>query len=157
MKAFYVILLLVFLASCGKETIAEPTPVQDIPNEVVEQTAEEIEEAISELPDDVMKFVQENSDRIDAEEMVKYEDKVVELSTTYTNPATEVIMNIEYTLDSDDTIASISVTSPNYKGMPWFNDAVQAVVGMSVADASQYSVSGSSLATPAFQNALKQR
>ena len=67
----------------------------------------------------------------------------------------EVQMNIEYELDSDDKISSISVTSPNYKGMPQFNSGVQAVVGMSVQEASEYYVSGSSLTTPAFQAALK--
>ncbi len=30
-------------------------------------------------------------------------------------------MNIEYSLDSEDKISEISVTSPNYPGMPDFN------------------------------------
>jgi len=183
MKAFYVLLLLVFLASCSAKDI---TPA--------EQTSSDIDTAVEEIADELDVLIQEESPSEDAQESAEepsdhshdgddhdhdhddiweevqvsdpqeeisepeqafVQPKVVELSTTYNNPAMEVQMNIEYELDSDDKITSISVTSPNYKGMPQFNSGVQAVVGMSVQEASEYYVSGSSLTTPAFQAALK--
>lgn len=178
MKAFYVLLALIFLTSCGAEVASDPI---ELSNEVVEQTVEEIDEAISELPVEVTDIIEEDtSDNRVEEEISKPEEdviqpevewkdeetivvdeqaavspKVVELSAKYNNPAMEVVMNIEYTLDSENNISDISVTSPNYKGMPEFNAWAQGVLGMTVGEASEYYVSGSSLTTPAFQKALK--
>ncbi len=81
--------------------------------------------------------------------------EMIELSTTYTNPAMEAVMNIALEVNDDNIIQSIEVTSPNYQGMVSFNWAVQDVVGKSLEEASEFYVSGSSLASPAFQKALK--
>jgi hypothetical protein len=53
MKAFYVILLLVFLASCGTEVAVE-TPVTQ---PAVEQVSEEIDQAIAELPEEIVEEI----------------------------------------------------------------------------------------------------
>jgi len=102
------------------------------------QESEENSEAVSD----------EQSDEVSSGEML-------ELSTTYTNPAMEAIMNISLEVNDDNIIQSIEVTSPNYQGMVSFNSAVQEVIGKSVSEASEFYVSGSSLASPAFQKALK--
>lgn len=107
----------------------ESAPVQDTESEVIEP------------------IIEEESNEVSSSELI-------ELSTTYNNPKMEVVMNIAIDVN-DDVIESISVTSPNYRGMPEFNTGVQAVVGMTVAQASEYFVSGSSLTTPAFHAALK--
>ena len=81
--------------------------------------------------------------------------QMIELSTTYTNPAMEAVMNIALEVDENNTVTSIEVTSPNYQGMPQFNAGAQWVIGLSLEEASEFYVSGSSLASPAFQKALK--
>ena len=121
---------------------------QDAPSEVSNEIDAELEtmEKAEETPAEAIS--EEESDEVSSTEMI-------ELSTTYTNPAMEAVMNIEMSVDDSNIIQSISVTSPNYQGMVSFNWAVQEVVGMSVSEASEFYVSGSSLASPAFQKALK--
>jgi len=169
MKAFYSILLLVFLTSCTGWTIDDISNIPDsttpVVNTVVEQTEEEMNEAIAELPEEVKEFAWEstldkrimNNDGESWETQTSEEDasseeedtveiapvveeteteavetsfapKVVVLSTSYNNPKMEVIMNIEYSLDENETISDISVTSPNYGGMPEFNNGVQSAL-----------------------------
>jgi len=79
------------------------------------------------VPEPIQEEVQEES--VEAEETQQVEQvqeesepleqvaapKVVELSTTYTNPAGLVNMSISYSLDSDGKISEISVTSPDYQ------------------------------------------
>lgn len=162
MKIFYSTLLLVLLASCGdatpEQTLDTPEPIPP----AVETTTQEIDAATEAMDD-----IQESSEQVSEEEIVVaptpvaeeevQADTLIELSTTYNNPKIEVVMDIDMTVDENDIIQSISVTSPNYSGMPEFNSGIQAVVGMSVEEASEYYVSGSSLTTPAFQEALKNR
>lgn len=110
---------------------------------VIEETTDDIDAALEEIDDNT-------SDESTAKDLI-------EISTTYTNPATEAIMNIALEVDDNNTITSIEVTSPNYKGMRQFNSAAQAVVGKSLQEASEFYVSGSSLASPAFQKAIKSK
>ena len=177
MKAFYTLIALMFLASCGaeapaKDIVATPDVVQEtvadidqateaLPDtqEVVDDLIEEVnsvplteEDTIEEVIPEEIEEAWETEDRATEEQAAT---KVVELSTTYNNPKMEVVMNIEYSVDSDDKISEISVTSPNYGGMPEFNTWAQGVIGMTVEEASEYVVAGSSLTTPAFQAALK--
>ncbi len=81
--------------------------------------------------------------------------KVVELETTYISPKTEVIMNISYTLDENDKLSKLEVTSPNYTHMPKFHNGLQNTIGMTLEEAAEYHVSGSSLSSVAFKNVLK--
>ena len=150
-----------FLASCGAvEQASNPVVPEDTSN-----TVQQIQQATDELPEEIVDMmdepetssesediqVDENSedpvDPVEVEQELEEvsqafaEPKVVELATTYNNPSMEVVMNIEYELSADETISSISVTSPNYRGMPKFNDSIQNVIGMSVDDAAEYYVS----------------
>lgn len=185
MKAFCVLISLIFLASCGSEVITEEVNSPDI--SAVEQTVDNIEEVIDVLPEEDIELTSDENTTLDdvpeedtavapetdsselpeldtiaepepeesSRDQAWVSPKVVELSTTYQNPKMEVIMDIEYAVAEDGTISEISVTSPNYQGMPEFNTWVQAVVWMTVAEASDYVVSGSSLTTPAYQAAMK--
>ncbi len=181
MKAFYSLVLLIFLTSCSSEapvvgTLNPITPVQEVVTEI-DETVEALPEVAPDTQEIVDTLIEEVnsvplsesddkdenvtptwSDDLKEEEQVgsTFPSKVVELETTYNNPKMEVMMNIEYSLDSDDKISEISVTSKNYPGMPDFNTWIQAVVWMTVEEASEYVVSGSSLTTPAFQGALKE-
>jgi hypothetical protein len=146
MKAFYIVLLLVFITSCGSNAI-----IEDVPEEVTIKTTQELDEAIQELPEEII----EEWNRWNQDTKIASESKVVELSTKYVNPAWEVDVNIEYKLAADYTIASISVTSPNYAGMNRYNNTLQDVIWMSIQEASEYYISGSSLFTPVFQKAMK--
>lgn len=201
MKAFYILVLLVFLASCGTPTapndpVSPEAPVSDS-SEVEEEVSAELDEEEKKIIEDLISVGDETEDsESETEVMEKVEEsddisetmekeetsreqqeveaseeeptqetpvveeqaaapKVVQLATTYNNPKWEVDMNISYTLGSDGKISQISVTSPNYSGMTQVNSKVQAVIGMSVKEASDFYISGSSLATPAFQKALK--
>jgi Na+-transporting methylmalonyl-CoA/oxaloacetate decarboxylase gamma subunit len=49
MKAFYVVLLLVFITSCASNAI-----VEEAPEEVTLQTTQELEAAIQELPEEII-------------------------------------------------------------------------------------------------------
>jgi len=146
-----------------------PTSVEwevEAPSEeppVVEANVEWKIEAPSEEPPVIPAVDDTTSDIDDAVEQIETQDEsadssetsLIELSTSYTNPAMEAVMNIAIEVDSDNIIESISITSPNYKWMPKFNDGVQGLVGKSLEEASEFYVSGSSLASPAFQKALK--
>lgn len=193
MKAFYSIILLIFLASCtGETTIVEnPTVADPIVQEVVTELDEatesipdsnviesdtsdtevvqDAEEIIDDLIDQVVGSDNETEETADLEspneeiQEIEVGDeseeqasvKVVELSTTYTNPQVEVVMNIEYSLDENDTISAIELSSPNYQGMARYNELIQWVIGLSVEEASEFAIAGSSLATPAYQAAMK--
>lgn len=191
MRIFYVIFLLVFLASCGSETTTQ-TPTQTSQTDIaVEQTQVDIDQASNNLPEEDILDPAEEAARIEAETAVNLSQetdqveaqteietseeiapessqessvetpevsastKLIELSTTYNNPKIEVIMDIDIEVSENDIIESISVTSPNYGGMPEFNTKIQEVVGLTLDEAAEYNVSGSSLTTPAFQAALK--
>jgi hypothetical protein len=49
MKAFYIVLLLVFITSCGSNAI-----IEDVPEEVTIKTTQELDEAIQELPEEII-------------------------------------------------------------------------------------------------------
>lgn len=184
MKIFYAMFLLMYITACTTATV-DVEPIADTTSpEVITQ----IEEAISELPEEEVVIVEEEPVEVVTqveeviveipekevviieEELVEViepieekpepvvevsEAKVVELTTTYNNPKGEVTMNIEYELTTNGTIASIDVTSPNYRNMTKFNSGIQKVIGMTIEEASKESVAGSSLGTVAYQNALK--
>lgn len=153
MKTFYILLLLVFLASCGSENEVAVLPDIEIP--VIEKSSPieivEIDEALSELPEEIIDIMEEENSDTSTEIS---ESKVVILDTPYVNPKGEVDMMIEYALDSEDKIETIDVSATSYD-LSDFNASIQAVIGMSVEEASEYYVSGSSLTTAAYQDALK--
>ena len=156
MKTFFTLVLLVFLVWCTAEA-PEGTQPNMNQTQVIQEMNQETEllpsseDLIDDLINDVNEVI-ENEDTMNSETTI---DKV-ELSTTYQNPVMEVIMDIEYDLDEEGKITEISLTSPNFDGIWRYNDWVQGTVGLTVEEASQYVISGSSYATPAFQAALKE-
>lgn len=142
MKAFYAVFLLVFLASCWSESVVE-APISETPDSAVEQTVDDIETEMNDMPEEISN-----------DETASTESEVQVLDAGYTNPKGSVDMEVEYTLAEDDTIASIGVTASTYD-VSGFNGAIQDVVGMTIEEASDTYVSGSSLTSAAFNNALK--
>lgn len=142
MKAFYALFLLVFLASCGAnvdETAVSPSEPS------VEETSAEIDAETMEIPEEVM---------MDDTAMTESDSKVEVLDAAYTNPKWPVDMEIEYALNENGVIESIDVSATSYD-LSGFNDAVQSVVGMTLEEASDTYISGSSLTSAAFNSALK--
>ena len=121
MKTFYTLVLLMFLVSCGTENVVDESSTSNIP--ATEQVAQGIDEATANLPEEdiVVEAEEASTEDGNPDEQAAASSEVVELSTTYNNPKMEVVMNIEYDLADDGTISEISVTSPNYGGMPEFN------------------------------------
>lgn len=142
MKAFYAVFLLIFLASCGNEAVVE-TATPETPEAAVEQTVEDMEAEMNDMPEEISN-----------DETASAESQVQVLDAGYTNPKGPVDMQVEYTLTQDETIASIEVSATTYD-VSWFNTAVQDVVGMTIEEASDTYISGSSLTSAAFNNALK--
>ena len=147
MKAFYAVFLLVFLASCGSEVVVE-TATPETPEVVVEQTVEDMEAEMNDMPEEIIE------DEIMEDETASVESEVQVLDAGYTNPKGPVDMQVEYTLAWDGTIASIDVSATSYD-VSSFNNSIQSVVGMTIQEASESYVSGSSLTSAAFNNALK--
>jgi len=151
MKAFYVVVLLIFLASCGVDQAVEEAPVT---SEVVEQAQEEVDAAVEELPEEVQEFIEENNSEEEISQSAESSEVVV-LDATYTNPKTEVDMEIEYQLDSDGNIADITVAATTYD-LSGFNTEIQSqVIWKSLEEASEVYVSGSSLTSAAYNDAMK--
>ena len=133
MKVFLLLFLVMFLVSCGANT------------PVVEETQTDTDET----------QMQEEIDNLEMSE----EDmsKVETINYSYTNPAQEVNMKIEYSLDENNTIQTLDITSDNWDKLGDFNTAAkEKLVGMTLEQASEVGViSGSSLTTEAFKEAIK--
>lgn len=134
MKILSILFLVALLASCGTTT----TPEQTQP--VVEDQANEMENNMSEF---------------DNEEMD--ENKMETIEYSYTNPAQEVNMVIDYSLNSEDKIESINVSATNWDKLGDFDAAVKSnVIGLTLEEASEMpTVSGASITSEAFKEAIK--
>jgi molecular chaperone DnaK (HSP70) len=99
-------MLTILLASCT----AQVEDKKDTASEEPQNTAvdSELESMMNETLKEMEKGVEEmkNSDMD--------ENKVEKLTYSYSNDAQEVNMNIEYKLDSDNKISSVSIVSDNY-------------------------------------------
>ncbi len=134
MKILSILFLITLLASCGTTTTPEQAPP------VVEDQASEMDNNMSEF---------------DNEEMD--ENKMETIEYSYTNPAQEVNMVIDYSLDSEGKIDSINVSATNWDKLGDFDTAVKSnVIGLTLEEASEMStVSGASITSEAFKEALK--
>ena len=139
MKYFYALLAVVILASCTSEDKNTTEVENNTDTAAVEQTVSDIDDEVS---------------NIDENEGETMEDKVVKLDAPYKNPKTDVDMTIEYTLDSEDKIASIDVAATTYD-LTEFNEAAQVVIGKTVEEAKETAIAGWSLTNEAFKAALK--
>lgn len=142
MKYFYILFALAFLASCST---AETEVSPEVSNTTVEQTTlNELDSEMSELPSEESV---ENTD-------ISASSEIQILQAPYTNPAGPVDMQVAYTLDTAGKIEAIDISATTYD-LSQYNEAMQSVVGMTLAEASEYSVSGSSLTGAAFRAAVK--
>lgn len=134
MKYLLAILTIAFLVSCSSEEVEQIV--------VVDETTMEVNEDInSEM---------ENLD----EEVMQEEENVVLIEANYNNPNGLVDMTIEYTLNGEEEITSIEVKATTYD-VTDFNTEVQKLVGMTIEEAQNAEISGWSLTTEAFKEALK--
>ena len=164
MKYIYMLMVVLVLASCVKNTEIEvENNIDNIKTENEQVEDKELEEVIEEL-DDVMNEDVEDEviNDIDSEieaieennEVVVETNKVIKLETKYSNPKQEVEMEISYSLNTEWKIETINVTSSNWD-LSDFNNGVQVVVWMTLEEASEASVAGASLTSAAFKSALK--
>lgn len=156
MKYFAIIFLMVFLASCGVDNENKDDIIND-EEKIIESTLWELNDEIAAIENDVVEASIEDIKSWENEiiEQPVAQNKVIKLQTKYNNPQQEVLLDIEYSLDSDNKIATISAVSPNYDGVDYFNANVQVLIGKTLAEAVDAEVTGGSLTTPAFKQALK--
>ncbi len=136
MKYLYLLVLSVFLVSCGAKApeITTEVDVENITNEVVSEINSELETI--------------------EDEMVPVKD-IVKIDATYTNPAWEVDMVINYTLSDTGVIETIEVSATTYD-LTEFNEEVKSqLVWKTIEEAKNTEVAWGSLTTEAFKKALK--
>lgn len=149
MKYITFLFLSIFLVSCGQAVKQEPTQS----NETDTTTNEKIKTQATE--DATNEIAQEVSTPASSTVTDNQELKPVKLQTKYNNPQGEVIMDVNYTLDADNKISSISITSPNYDGLWDFNTSAQTLIGKTVAEAAEADIAGGSLSSGAFEDLLE--
>lgn len=134
MKILSILFLVALLASCGTTT----TP---------EQTQPVVEDQANEMENNMWEFDNEEMD----------ENKMETIEYSYTNPAQEVNMVIDYSLNSEDKIESINVSATNWDKLGDFDAAVKSnVIGLTLEEATQMpTVSGASITSEAFKEAIK--
>ena len=136
MKYLYLLILSVFLVSCGAKAPEQTTDldVENITNEVVSEINSELETI--------------------EDEMVPVKD-IVKIDARYNNPAWEVDMVINYTLSDAGIIETIEVSATNYD-LTEFNEEVKSqLVGKTINEAQNIEIAWSSITTEAFKKALK--
>lgn len=133
MKYIIGLLLVTFLASCNSTN----------------------EETIV-IEDDINMQIQEEMDALwlEEEQEESEESKVVVLDANYHNPAGSVDMTIEYSLDEENKIDFIEVKATTYD-VSEFNTEVQKLVWKTIVEVWEVEISGWSLTTEAFKEALK--
>lgn len=135
MKKFYVLFLVILLASCGAQTTNDTTTATE---------SENTNEVLAEVDAEI-----ENLD-------TSATNEVVVLDAAYNNPNGPVDMKIAYAVDAEGVITSMEVTATTYD-MTGFNGAAQELVGKTLTDAENFYVAGGSLTSDAFASAIKNR
>lgn len=137
MKYLYLLVLTVFIASCG--------------NKVEENTKElEIEKVTTEVVSDIDNELK----NLESDSFKESDIDVVKIDATYTNPAWEVDMIINYSLDENSKIKTIDVDATTYD-LKEFNTSIQSLIGKTIEEAKSADIAGWSLTTEAFKKALK--
>ena len=165
MKKFYIIMLLVFLTSCGTNSSQEPTASEETEQNQVQEQPENLsgqgqwdqsyEDMMDQEDEVASETAQDIEDEMDSMEE-SAQNEVMTLDATYNNPNGEVDMKVNLELSQDDTIESLEVTATTYD-VTDFNDAAQDLIGKDVSEAEEFYASGSSLTSDAFTKAIKNR
>ena len=132
MKIFSLLFLVMFLVSCGANPAIEETQ----PEELDAQMQQEIND---------LEMSEEDISKV---EVINY---------SYTNPAQEVNMKIQYSLNDNGEITQVDISSDNWDKLGDFNTAAkEKLIGLTLEQASETDVaSGSSLTNAAFKEAIK--
>ncbi len=139
MKYLLAILTIAFLVSCSNEEVEQIV--------VVEETTMEVNEDIN----SEMENLEVETNEV---ETTQEENNVILIDANYTNPNGLVDMTVEYTLWDNEEITSIEVKATTYD-VTDFNTEVQKLVGLTIEEAQNAEISGWSLTTEAFKEALK--
>lgn len=148
MKYFIPLFMLLFLVSCGKDQVtpAETPKTETAKQTAVEVTDKEVDAVLHEIEDDLLNISEEDEAGSTDSEIIK---------TTYKNPKGNVNMEISYSLDADEKIASIQVSASNYDLEKFSKGVQEQAIGKTLEEAADIYVSGSSLTTEAYQKAMK--
>jgi len=147
MKLLPIIVLLAVLASCGAQT-PETETTQDPINEITIPVDDE-------LPDDMSNDMDEMEIDTDTEsgDQTSMNNEVIQIDSAYRNPAGPVDMVVAMEV-RDGIIQTIEANATTYD-VSGFSEKLQTLVGSTVAEAESFYAAGSSLASEAFNNAVK--
>jgi len=147
MKFIPIALLLILLASC----------THNHDHDHNERSSEIETEGFITLPDD--EFLDEISDEVENmdqsidDDQTAMNNEVIEVDAAYRNPAGAVDMVVAMEVQ-DGVIQSITASATTYD-VSGFSDKLQTLVGSTVDQAESFYAAGSSLASEAFNNAVK--
>lgn len=147
MKLLPIIALLAVLASCGAQT-----PETDVVAEPMDEITVPVDD---ELLDDMSNDMDEMEVDTDMEssDQTSMNNEVIEIDSAYRNPAWPVDMVVAMEV-RDGIIQTIEANATTYD-VSGFNDQLQTLVGSTVVEAESFYAAGSSLASEAFNNAVK--
>ena len=150
MKYFAIVMLTVLLASCSLQSEDKKDTVKDEPQNSTVDTE------LESMMNNTIKEMENGMDEMKDSEMD--ESKIEILSYTYANDAQEVNMDIAYELDTEGKISSISILSDNYDLSAFNTGSQKVLIGKTLTEASNIdTISGSSLTTEAFKEAIKSK
>ncbi|MDD2908001.1 MAG: hypothetical protein PHH98_05145 [Candidatus Gracilibacteria bacterium] len=134
MKYLYILIVTIFLASCGAS----------VEENKITTTDENTTEVTNDINSEVNSLDEQNEDT----------SKVTKIEANYTNPAGPVDMVISYSLDSEGKIETIDLSATTFD-LTEYNKSAQVLVGKTIDEAKITGIAGASLLNEAFKNALK--
>ncbi|MCH8518822.1 hypothetical protein LAT59_03625 [Candidatus Gracilibacteria bacterium] len=142
MKLLPLLLLLAVLASCGTQTPAE--------NIEENETNEEIT-----VPVDDEEYLDSISDELDGMDNneTSMNNEVIEFDSAYRNPAGDVDMIVKMEVNNG-VIEAIEANATTWD-VSDFSTALQSLIGSPVEEGETFYAAGSSIASEAFNNAIK--
>lgn len=143
MKIFYGLSLLILLTSCTTTTENNVTPNEtNLPETVIEDTT----------TDEVLNDMSGATDELNE----TVENEVISLEAPYKNPQADVDMVVSYSLDAEGNIETMHLSATTWD-ISKYDESVQALVWQPIDAAESFYISGASLATDAFNAAIKNR
>ena len=150
-KYFSLLMLLVFLASCGTSVSDTQTPDTSLSTNETE-----VDDITQDLLNQIENTMEEEENMLKDESAVSEENQVSILDAWYSNPQWPVNMVVNYSADARDTITSIEVSANNWD-LSDFNAAAQSLVGQNISEWKNLYVAWASLTSASFNQAIKNR
>lgn len=147
MKFLPIVLVLMILASCTTG-LDNDTENNDIDNNIDTPLPSE-DDFFDDMDDEIDWMWDTDSD----DTSMNFENEVVEFDSAYRNPAGPVDMVVSLQLNGDQ-IESISANATTWD-VSWFDSALQSLVGGNLQDAETFYAAWSSIASEAFNEAVK--